>query len=1265
MGGGRRVRSDRGGARGGLAWLTALALLASTPVFIAPAVAVAAPRVDLTEAEQAQRDASASGDPVEVLSERTERETVFANPDGETFTLNKSIVPVRVETPGGGWTAPDATLEKRADGSIGPKAAAVDLSFSPGGAGGGLVTIGEDGQSVSLGWPGTLPAPRLDGERAVYENVRPDVNLILTATVEGFRQVLEVETLEAASDPALSSLEYSMKTQGLRIREGAAGTMDALDGNGQVVFRSPSARMWNSAGEAAGSASGEGLSVQTAAVRPIASVVQNTTAQNTTAQDSTSQDAEQTPAGPAEEGDPLAGPGAGDESALMEVAVASDAVTVTPDTDLIAGTTSAELPLYIDPSVELGEGERTVLSSDGDSFYNFSGGDNGVSVGRCGSAVINGARYYCTTGSEYVNRMYFEFTPGRLKGKHVLDATFTVTETWSFSCDARWIDLERTNEIAKTSKWPGPRGTNPNKSWDQMGDVNVSAGRGSACSPSQPRAGIEFNDNLAEADENLTPTVRSFADGKIAKLTLMLMAKNENDPISWKRFDDDATLKVTYVGKPATPTEYGLSTGSSQICSTSETRPTMWSYPQPTFAATPQTVSGGEGGALLRLYFDLDVKADADTWTDAPAPSTGHEKPTSGYTGDGVDQDKLWNTTLAENKQYRVRSWTRSYVNFDNEISSIGSSSTRWCYFTVDSKAPKPPSIVFKSTYSACVRGGSCEPKGGPNQPGTVTFGPAVGSGDVNVSYSYKLSTDSDWTHPAGATVTRSITPMDSGTVTLTVIARDAAGRTGENKVRFLVGEGDTPMGRWTFNEPSGAAVDVSTTDLVLRDDATLTGAVRTTNGRRGVVTEGGVTGDDRALKLANQAYASTSGKILETQGSYTVAAWVRLESTGGNAYVLGQDGTQNSPFYLGYCEGVGTWCLRLADADSTTTSLDNQRVNALHPAATKVWTHLAAAINTDQKKLILYVNGVEQGRDDLTTGRWSSTGPLQIGRVKWKGAYVDHFRGEVDEVAVWQREAKAPSVVAAEANPKGADGKAYAELVAHYVPDGVDGGTSLPDLTDYGNNLGLSSGASLDGKALVLNGTSGSATASRPLIDDTGSFTVATEVTVETEALVAKPVGYRAQVLGQRTATGSSWSLWLEKTGNKDELVRDDEGEVVYGDNGEPLKRSVPTAEWHFGRLTADGSGTSVVSAPAEFEDQVHLVGVYDTRTQQITLYVGSAPQGEPLEYTASAGTGEFAVGKGWTNSAWGHYLTGSITQIRLWAGAATDPDQVETLTR
>ncbi|MEU9407863.1 LamG domain-containing protein [Streptomyces sp. NPDC048281] len=1129
----------------------------------------------------------------------------------------------------------------------------MDLSFSGGGDGKDLVTIAEGGQSVTLGWPGTLPEPRLEGARAVYENVRPDVNLILTATVEGFRQVLEVETLAAANDPALASLKYSMDAEGLRVRDGAAGTMEALDGNGQVVFRSPSARMWNSAGQVGSS---EGASAQNLEVRPLGKA--SSTDLPAGPQSVTSED--ERPAGPTEEGDPLAGPGTGDEAAVMDVDVTQTQITVTPDTGLIADTTSTELPLYIDPSVEMNESERTVLSSDGDVFYNFSGGDNGMSVGRCSSAVIGGVRYYCTAGSAYTNRMYFEFTPGKLKGKEVLDATFSVTETWSFSCDARWVDLERTDGISSSTHWPGPGGPKSDNSWDQMGDRNVSAGRGSACSPSQPRAPIEFNDNPAEPDENLTPTVKAFADGKFKTLMLMLMAKDESDAISWKRFDDDAVIDVTYVGKPAVPTEYGLETGTNQICSKSASAPTTWSDPTPNLAATPQTVAGGESSASLRVYFDLDVKNGDGTWSDAKEPSTGSESPTSGFVGDGHDLNKTWDATLTDGKQYRYRAWTRSYYNSGKSI--LGGSATPFCYFTIDSSAPKPPTITFTSTYSECVTGGDCTPKGAPGKPGTVTFGPA--GGDTNVAYAYKLSTDSAWRPwKTGATATESITPVDSGTITLQVMAKDSVGRTGENKVRFLVDEGDGPVGRWTFNEASGAAVDVSAAASAQRDDASISGATRVNTGRRGVVTENGGTGEDKALRVGGTSYAATSGKVLETQASYTVSAWVRLDSTGTTSTVLGQDGTYYSPFFLGYCSNVNRWCLRLADADAATTPLDNQRVNSLDAPQVKVWTHLAAVVDTSAKTLTLYVNGVPQGTDTLTTGAWSAAGALQIGRVKYKGSYVDYFPGEVDEVAVWQ-DAKPTEVIAREANPVDINGKAYAELVAQYKPEGAVG-TALSDISGYGNNLTLSSsGASLDGEALVLDGTTGAATASRPLVSDDGSFTVAATADVDTEALKGKPDGYRAQVVGQRTATGSSWSLWVEKTGTDSEPVLDDDGNPVLDDNGVPQTRTVVTARWHFGKLTADGTGTSVVSQEtAVLDSEVGLVGAYDARTREITLFVGSARQGDPLAYTASVGSGEFAAGKGYLDGVWGNYLPGQITDIRLWAGAVTDGTQVETL--
>lgn len=86
-----------------------------------------------TEAQKALETASSTGERVEVESERSETTTVYANPDGSTFTLEESAVPVRVKDQDGGWQAPDATLIRRADGMIVPRAAAVAMEFSRGG----------------------------------------------------------------------------------------------------------------------------------------------------------------------------------------------------------------------------------------------------------------------------------------------------------------------------------------------------------------------------------------------------------------------------------------------------------------------------------------------------------------------------------------------------------------------------------------------------------------------------------------------------------------------------------------------------------------------------------------------------------------------------------------------------------------------------------------------------------------------------------------------------------------------------------------------------------------------------------------------------------------------------------------------------------------------------------------------------------------------------------------------------------------------------
>ncbi|MFE8941581.1 LamG domain-containing protein [Streptomyces sp. NPDC007872] len=1213
----------------------------------------------MTESERALEEAASTGNRVEVVEERTERETVFANPDGATFTLEKSIAPVRVDT-GNGWVAPDATLVRRQDGSIGPKAAAVDLSFSAGGEGGNLVSIGQDGQSVSMGWPGRLPEPRLEGERAVYDNVLPDVNLILTATTEGFRQVLEVETPQAAALPELKAIEYGLKADGLHLREGAVGSVEALDGNGQVVFRSPTARMWNSAGSDGTTQATTGTSAQSAGFRAVPGM---------TGESSTAQGGIPELVAPSQEGDPLAGPGAGDDSAVMNVELKPGSLRVVPNTGLIAATEAKDFPLYIDPSVELNEAERTVLSSDGDVFYNFSGGDNGMSVGKCGIGVINGVSYYCGPG--HINRMYFEFVPTKLTGKHILDATFAVTETWSFSCSPQWVDLKRTDPISQSSKWPGPTAR------DHMGDRYVSAGRGTACSPSQPRAAIEFNDNPGEVDENLTETVRSFADGKLSLLTLRLSAQDETATESWKRFDDDAVIRVTYMSKPATPGEYGFlssgsETGSAHICSKSESAPTTISDPTPTLAATPRVMTGGDRAALLRVYYDVDGKNSDGTWFDAPEPTTGSVAPTTNDVPYNVlkkdwDNQKMdWNVPLKEGTLYRYHAFTQSFPD-TSYTGAHSSSATPWCYFKVDPTAPKPPVVKFTSVYSECLTGGSCTPAGAPSMEGKVTFTPAPG--DVNTHYQYKLSTDTSWSGWKAATsgsYTATIDPPLSGTFILNVSAKDAQGRTGERAVKFLVKEGSGHIGRWSFDEASGVAMDSSTQDLTLRNNLTLTasGAIRTDHGRRGqLATAEGEKIQDKAIALTTAAYgaASTTKQVVETLSAYTVTAWARIDAAGSlNATVVGQNGNRHSAFYLGYCANVQTWCVRLPEADSDSASLASQRIDAQKSPQPGAWTHLGLVVDPSpaKKKISLYVNGVLQGTKTLTTGVWASTGGLQVGRAKYAGAYGDYFPGEIDEVAIWQR-ALTDQSMKEEAGNKDANNQGYVELVAQYNPNAATS-SALQDSSGYGNTLTMASGASLTDEHLVLDGTDDSASTARPLVDDTGSFSVTAAVDVDAEKLVSMADGSRVQVLGQHNQTGPSWGIWFEKARMVDDYDRHPDGTIKRDEEGNPITKKVVAGRWKFGRWSSNATSLVESMELRDPEGPVRLTGVFDAASQTITLYTGTTEEGSLTAYQAQTGSG-FTVGRERIASAWGSYLPGKISDIRVWAGAMSNANQVD----
>ncbi|MFE9590230.1 LamG-like jellyroll fold domain-containing protein [Streptomyces microflavus] len=1193
-----------------------LAALLSTMIVQVPASATASPTAgaaQLSEGQQALANALESGKQVELPSQQSERTTVLANPDGFTFTLQESSVPVRVSRPGGGWRPPDATLEKRTDGSIGPKAAAPQIAFSGGRENEPLARIADGGNAVELTWLDKLPAPTLDGATATYADVLPDVDLKVTATAESFQHVLVVKTPEAAANEELKKLTFGLKTTGVDVQKGPAGNLAAIDADGQTVFRSPPAQMWNSAGK--------NLPAPPA-------VVTKRAAPDETAPSGL---VEATTSGSGLE------PGQGDVVAKMAVQISKDTLSITPDETLLAEKDESAFPLFIDPAWTWGASERTLLRSDGYESYAWGNGkdDMGQGAGKCGTW----AGYYCGPG--YVQRLYFEFSPASLKGKHILDATFRVTEPWAFQCEPRWVDLVRTKQnISSSTTWA----TRPQGGWDTMGDRHVSAGRGDLCAPGLPDAAIEFNDNPAETNENLTPTVRDFAAGKFARLTLMIKANDETDTAAWKRFRNDAVLEVKYVGLPALPTDVGLVTGSGLVCSTNSAAPTVVSDPTPLVTGRPKTASGGSAEANLRIRWRTD-KWNGTAWATAHTDLDG---PTTGYAANLAKQSRSL-PALQEGVQYRLKALTMSY--YEGGSNRLNTGYTTPCYFKVDPTAPKAPKIALGSPYTECLPN-DCAAKGAPGQRATFAFAPASGDAGV-VSYEYALSGMTGVSTATGSTANVQLTPERAGTYTLRARAKDTVGRYGAwNAVDFLVAAGAGPVARYHFDEASGVALDTASPGGA--DNATLGGgAVRDDRGRRGLISHDAqgeelpVSAEDKGLSLnGTSAYAQTEKPVVETRSAFTLSAWVRMDKNDAFGTVLAQRDQGGLPFFFVYSPTLKTWYFGIRRSDGTGA----WGKAAIYPAETGVWTHLAGTYDPAKKELHFYVDGRLQGGPVTVDGSWQSTEPLQIGRAQTgPNSYVQHFPGSIDEVALWQRVLTAQEI-ADEAKLLTSAGFAAAELVADWAPERGSGTTVADTTSGYGRNLTLTGGALLDGDAIVLDGVDDAATTPGPLVYDHAAFTVSTLVQLNGAHLLAKNTGYIGQVLGQRTADGSAWGFWFELTGKRTELT--EEGEEV----------TVPEGVWHFGRLEADGKFSSVVSEQvAALDSPVRLTGVYNSLDGTISLYLGHTQNGEAQEFTIALGAGDFAIGKGFTGGAWKHYLPARIGDVRLWAGAMASSEQID----
>ncbi|MFI0943956.1 fibronectin type III domain-containing protein [Streptomyces sp. NPDC021020] len=201
----------------------------------------------------AARRAAASGTRVEVLADRSETSTTWANPDG-SLTTDLSAGPVRFKRDGV-WVPVDVNLRRDADGSVRPAAQPGGLRLSGGGGARprslrdaqqsgtrDLVTLGEGDRQITLGWKGGLPAPELDGTRATYKDAVPGADVVVEATRTGYEQYVDIK-----QRPASGGYGYTLPvtTPGLTAVQQPDGSVSFTDSEGKVTAVMPAPVMWD------------------------------------------------------------------------------------------------------------------------------------------------------------------------------------------------------------------------------------------------------------------------------------------------------------------------------------------------------------------------------------------------------------------------------------------------------------------------------------------------------------------------------------------------------------------------------------------------------------------------------------------------------------------------------------------------------------------------------------------------------------------------------------------------------------------------------------------------------------------------------------------------------------------------------------------------------------------------------------------------------------------------------------------------------------
>lgn len=770
---------------------------------------------------------------VEVTAARTAHSTTWARPDG---LMEKRLYssPVRAKV-GGEWKKIDPSL-RRTKAGWEPKATNSRMVFSAGSKGQDeqrasrstmrrvslvrsaaddtgtpLVTlyVGGGDYAIQLTWPGPVPTPIIDGNRALYPEIFPGGDLVLNADDDGFGQVIVLKNRQAASDPHVQQLAYGLHSANLTFRlNPVTGIVSAENAYGDEVALSPTPLMWDSTGQPAVTDGNVGATAQPTEAEspnptdpvsespadspspseeeePVADEQTDTDVEvlpsasdgpEPTASDSPlpTAPAEPTPV-PSQTGSAatlhlasLDGPSPDSRGELVEADLSLGQWTLTPDQEFL-NDPATTYPVFIDPSVKKHTQNWTTAYNrhPNATFYNGKGFNKGGT---------HEARVGFESDTWGTSRSFFNISFDKgLKGTKITSAKLRMLETYSWSCQDRSMSVHLTSDIDGHTNWKNaPKLHDGNK----LSTKSFAHGYKSGC-----RDAFETFDVKKGAQKA--------ADKGDELITFGLRARDEHAQYAWKKFqangDYAPVLELVYNRKPSIVSN-SLDMGPDGKCTTAKPYVRMGSGDL-TFTAKATDKDKNLD------YFDFDL------WRTDHWDTTGDLLKSTGKVSAGGDTDTALGTTPKFSTSGLQNGATYSWRV--RAIDDAGTTSSWYpktpCRFVLDTAAPRPPQVTSTDYPNADGSrngfGNNAEDANWSTKkfgtPGSFTFR-ALNTDVVRYEYGYNSPTYSGSlprTNGTATSVSATITdakPPSAGPNVLYVRTVDGAGNVSEATTYFF-----------------------------------------------------------------------------------------------------------------------------------------------------------------------------------------------------------------------------------------------------------------------------------------------------------------------------------------------------------------------------------------------------------------------------------------------------------------------------------------------